>query len=128
MSGWIIFAMIFCHIVDDYYLQGILASMKQKGWWQKQESYCDKYKHDYKVALLMHAFSWAFMIMLPLLIAYSFKFHWLVSIIFGVNVLVHAIVDNLKANKKKINLVIDQTIHIVQIIITAFIVPLAYMV
>ena len=26
----IFFAMCFCHIVDDYYLQGILASMKQK--------------------------------------------------------------------------------------------------
>ena len=27
--------MIFLHIVDDYYLQGILASMKQRGWWEK---------------------------------------------------------------------------------------------
>ena len=46
-SVLILFAMIFCHIVDDYYLQGILASMKQKAWWQKQESYCEKYKYDY---------------------------------------------------------------------------------
>lgn len=128
MFGWIIFSMIFCHIVDDYYLQGILASMKQKSWWVKQESFCDKYKHDYIVALLMHSFSWAFMIMLPLLIAFSFQFHWLVSIIFGINVIIHAIVDDLKANKKKINLIFDQTIHIVQILVTAFIVPLAYLV
>ena len=27
--------MVFLHIVDDYYLQGILASMKQKQWWLK---------------------------------------------------------------------------------------------
>jgi hypothetical protein len=120
--------MIFCHIVDDYYLQGILASMKQKAWWEKQERYCDKYKHDYIVALFMHSFSWAFMIMLPLLWAFSFKFHWLVSIIFGVNVLIHALVDNLKANKKKINLIQDQAIHLIQIIATAFFVPLAYLV
>ena len=25
--------MIFLHIIDDYKLQGILASMKQKNWW-----------------------------------------------------------------------------------------------
>lgn len=25
--------MIFAHIIDDYYLQGILAHMKQKVWW-----------------------------------------------------------------------------------------------
>ena len=28
----ILFTMIFCHIVDDYYLQGWLASAKQKTW------------------------------------------------------------------------------------------------
>lgn len=27
---FILALMIFCHIVDDYYLQGILAQMKQK--------------------------------------------------------------------------------------------------
>ena len=65
---FIFFAMCFCHIVDDYYLQGILASMKQKSWWTKQESYEDKYKNDYIVALLMHAFSWSFMILIPFLL------------------------------------------------------------
>ena len=41
--------MIFAHIVDDYYLQGILASMKQKSWWTKQEGYKSLYKNDYKM-------------------------------------------------------------------------------
>ena len=27
--------MVFLHIVDDYYLQGVLATMKQKDWWIK---------------------------------------------------------------------------------------------
>lgn len=31
----ILFTMIFCHIVDDYYLQGWLASAKQKSWWKR---------------------------------------------------------------------------------------------
>ena len=33
---FILLFMIMMHIVDDYYLQGILASMKQKSWWMKQ--------------------------------------------------------------------------------------------
>lgn len=32
---FLLLLMIFLHIVDDYYLQGILASMKQKEWWHK---------------------------------------------------------------------------------------------
>lgn len=118
--------MIFMHIVDDYYLQGILASMKQKSWWQKQETYCDKYKHDYKVALFMHAFSWTFMIMLPLFWVYGFQYNIFVGLVAVLNCFVHLTVDDLKANKKKINLWQDQLIHIVQIIITALLVPFLY--
>lgn len=51
------FVMLFLHIFDDYYLQGILASMKQKDWWRKQEGYNEKYKDDYIPALFCHAFS-----------------------------------------------------------------------
>ena len=126
MNFWILPIMLFMHIVDDYYLQGILASMKQKGWWQKQETYCDKYKHDYKVALFMHAFSWTFMIMLPLFWVYGFQYNIFVGLVAGLNCFVHLTVDDLKANKKKINLWQDQLIHIVQIIITAIVVPFLY--
>ena len=31
----ILFLMIFLHIIDDFCLQGIMASMKQKSWWQE---------------------------------------------------------------------------------------------
>jgi hypothetical protein len=27
-------AMFFCHIIDDYYLQGWLATGKQRDWWK----------------------------------------------------------------------------------------------
>lgn len=118
---FIVILMIFCHIVDDYCLQGILASMKQKLWWTKQEQYADKYKHDYIVALLMHSFSWAFMIMLPIAIACSFQISALFIVIFFVNMIVHCVVDDLKANKLKINLIQDQTIHMLQIVLTAIV-------
>ena len=68
---FIILAMIFCHIVDDYYLQGGLTSMKQKKWWQENAPQ-KLYKYDYIVALIMHSMSWSFMIMLPIAISMSF--------------------------------------------------------
>ena len=35
LKMFLLFAMLFLYIVDDYYLQGILASMKQKKWWKE---------------------------------------------------------------------------------------------
>ena len=104
---FLLLLMIFLHIVDDYYLQGILASMKQKEWWHKTAP-----------ALIMHGFSWAFMIMLP--IAISMEFQCPIGFIFAflVNFIVHALVDNMKANERRINLICDQSIHIAQIILT----------
>lgn len=109
--------MLFLHIVDDYYLQGILASMKQKGWWETHSSDIF-YKNDYKIALAIHAFSWAFMIMLPIATYYQFNPPALYFCVLFVNWAVHAITDHLKANLKKINLVEDQAIHIIQIVFT----------
>ena len=119
MNVLIILAMIFLHIVDDYYLQGILASMKQKAWW-KENAPDPLYKHDYIVALMEHAFSWTFMIMLPVGIYTLFydKSIVLVVIMFLINWIIHSIVDHLKANVKVINLATDQVMHILQIIVT----------
>ena len=105
------------HIIDDYYLQGILASMKQKKWWQENAPQ-QKYKHDFIVALIVHSISWAFMVMLPIAFSLHFAFSWFYIIALVVNATVHGIVDDLKANKLKINLIQDQTIHLTQIILT----------
>ena len=111
----ILMLMIFLHIVDDYYLQGVLAKMKQRSWWEENAPQ-DDYKHDYKVALIMHAFSWSFMIMLPYIIIGINEYVACVAIL--ANATIHAIVDDLKANKKAINLVVDQTAHILQVFTT----------
>lgn len=116
---FILLCMIFCHIVDDYYLQGWLASAKQKEWWEKN---CpDKlYKNDYIMALFMHSFSWSFMMMLPYhiyIILFGGKIYPIILII---NIVIHMYVDNWKANRKKINLIQDQCIHLFQIFITWF--------
>jgi hypothetical protein len=109
--------MIFCHIVDDYYLQGWLASAKQKQWWMDNAP--DKlYRFDYIWALFMHSFSWSFMIMLPIAIFQGFDVNWVFGLMLVINTAVHAFVDNLKANVKVINLWVDQSIHMLQIIYT----------
>ena len=115
---FIVLLMIFMHIVDDYYLQGWLASAKQKKYWE--ENAPEKlYRYDYIWALIMHSFSWAFMIMLPIAFVKGFDIGIVFSIVFASNLTLHAVVDDLKANKRKINLWTDQTIHIYQIILTA---------
>jgi hypothetical protein len=115
---FIVLLMIFCHIVDDYYLQGWLASAKQKKYWQ--ENAPDKmYRFDYIWALIMHSFSWAFMIMLPIAFTRQFKADITFLVMFLVNITIHAVVDDLKANKRKINLWVDQLIHIWQVVFTA---------
>lgn len=114
---FILIAMIFCHIVDDYYLQGWLASAKQKSWWE--QNIPDKlYRYDYIAALFMHSFSWTFMMMLvPTIKVMFFGGMWNPLLFLG-NVMIHMFVDDLKANKKRINLIQDQSIHMLQIIWT----------
>ena len=125
MNVFMVFiVMLFFHVLDDFHFQGILASMKQRDWWD--ENYPSPlYKFDYMCALGMHAFSWTFMIMLPLL--FCLRFHpteawWLA---FVCNFIIHASVDDLKANAKVINLWTDQLIHIAQIMFTIFAVGLS---
>ena len=115
---FIVLCMIFCHVIADYNLQGWLASAKQKSYW-KENAPNEMYKHDYICALVMHSFSWTFMIMLPLMYAVGFKVNSFLLFLFISNVLMHAITDNFKANTKVINLWQDQSIHMYQIIITA---------
>lgn len=117
MNYVLLLSMIFCHIIDDYKLQqGVLVNLKQKSWWKENEpSY--QYKFDYLMALLMHSTSWSFMIHLPLII-YVQNTNLLLLATFLTNMIIHFVVDDLKANKRKINLIQDQTIHLVQILIT----------
>ena len=111
--------MILLHIVDDFYLQGILATMKQKDWWRKQEWFNKLYEDDWVTALIEHAFSWTFMVMLPIAwYYYHFQVDDMFVIGFFINTTIHAIIDHLKANNKMINLYTDQFIHLIQIIAT----------
>lgn len=119
----LLLTMIFLHIVDDYYLQGWLASAKQKSYWE-QNAPDELYKHDYIMALFMHSFSWAFMIMVVPSVytlintTNTNNVSLVIALFFLINLCIHMAVDNSKANLKKINLVQDQLCHLVQILIT----------
>ena len=114
----VIICMIFMHIVDDYYLQGWLASAKQKTWW-KDNAPDELYRYDYIWALIMHSFSWSFMIMIPLAVAHNFDIGPAYIIFLIANTITHALIDNAKANRHEINLWQDQILHLTQIILTA---------
>ena len=115
----ILLFMILFHIIDDFVLQPIsLSNLKQKKWWEKQEGYSDKYKDDYKVALAIHSISWSIMIHIPLVIMFPSLGQLALLISFIVNAVIHYFIDDLKANKIKINLFEDQMVHFCQICTT----------
>lgn len=112
--------MMLLHIIDDFVLQPIcLSKLKQRKWWEeniKGSSELKKYKDDYITALIIHSLSWSIMIHLPLFLIITNEI-WL-SISIAINMIIHCVVDDLKANYKKINLTEDQSVHMIQILIT----------
>lgn len=122
----IVLFMILFHIIDDFVLQPIsLSNLKQKKWWEKQEGYSDKYKDDYKVALAIHSISWSIMIHIPLFIMFPSLGQLALLISFIVNAVIHYFIDDLKANKLKINLFEDQMVHFCQICTTLSVIMIA---
>lgn len=112
----ILVLMLLGHLVADYTLQGWLADGKQKSWWKKAfgGEIPDKYKHDYIAALVCHSLYWSIFVCAPFYASTWFFYAILV------NTAIHAIVDDLKANRMKINLIQDQLLHLVQILATFF--------
>lgn len=107
--------MILLHIIDDFVLQPIsLSKLKQKTFWECYVKDSKLYKNDYKVALLIHGLSWSIMIHIPFMLLPINEWWILISVI--INAIIHAWIDNEKANKLSINLLTDQIIHLVQII------------
>ena len=116
MIIYILFLMILCHIIDDFVLQPIcLSKLKQKSWWD-ENCHGKQYKNDYKMALFIHCLSWSIMVHLPIM--FLLPYGWILSLSILINTCIHYIVDDLKANKYKINLITDQSIHFIQIILT----------
>ena len=111
---YVFLIMILLHIIDDFVLQPIcLSKLKQKSFWELYVKDDEKYKFDYKVALTIHALSWAIMIHLPLMVIGVNEYDVLLSVI--INTIIHAWIDDEKANKLNITLFEDQIMHLIQV-------------
>ena len=110
--------MLFLHVFDDFCLQAILLNrLKQKSWWQEHAP-DNAYRNDYRMALAMHAFSWTFAIMFPIALFFRFEPSPVFYAVMIINMVMHYTVDDMKANQHKLNLIIDQSLHIFQILFT----------
>lgn len=130
-------ACIGLHLIADYFLQGCLSDLKQRRWWSDQikKLYKDyggsnmscewqyrlvkKYKYDYMAGLFCHALMWSIVTFFPLM---WFCDAWMFFHLIFVNWMIHAVVDQGKANIHCFNLVQDQLIHMAQVLATVFIV------
>lgn len=106
--------MLLAHMLADYTLQGWLADGKQRSWWRRNVQNLEKtkYRYDYLTALFCHALYWSILVCLPFLDSP----HVLAAV--AVNTVTHMVVDDLKANRRVINLTQDQLLHLAQILLT----------
>jgi len=112
------------HFIADFNLQlgAGLDKFKSVDWWRKimgetiwgtADEQFRKYKHDYKVAMAIHSVVWALVTFAPCI--------WLCTSakamlsILAVNAVAHYYIDNLKANRYRLNLVQDQILHLLQV-------------
>lgn len=111
--------MLLAHIIDDFVLQPIcLSKLKQKEIWKKYNKETNNlYENDYKVALFIHGLSWSILVHLPII--FYFGLYNSVVVFFSVlfHAIIHSVVDDYKANKKRISLIYDQYAHFGQICI-----------
>ena len=119
----VLLLMFLFDIIDDFVLQPVcLSKLKQKRYWieecEKNNLDISKYDKDYITALLMHGLSWSIMIHIPLMFLGSINDDLFLLLSVLLNAVIHAIIDDLKANKLKINLDLDQCLHGLQILIT----------
>lgn len=125
----VLLAMYFLHVIEDFHVQGLLGQLKQKKTWveyckNEPESF-QRYRNDYKVCLLLHAFEWSCFIMAPMFVLMlGYYKAWTFSIIIplfmtlGLNIRLHYDIDDMKCNRMEISLVTDQIIHAIQIFVT----------
>ena len=104
--------MLLAHFFADFHLQGILADMKQEQWWNNSKN-----KYDYLAALAIHSAEWTLWMMIPLFLL-PYLDLGMFLLLAALNIVVHSLTDNSKANYRDISLVQDQVIHLAQIAFT----------
>lgn len=110
---------ILMHLLADYPLQGILASMKQKKWWG-QNAPGPMYKRDWVAGLICHSAMWGIMCAIPSVAVCCWLGDWAMGVatlgLMAAAIALHCAIDDLKANRRAINLLQDQSLHILQLL------------
>lgn len=121
MKTFVLLAMLFLHVLDDFCLQAaVLNKLKCRSWWTENAP-DPGYSRDYVAALCAHGYSWAFLTMLPLavyLVVSGADCPGLFAAAVLANAALHAAIDDAKANRRKLNLIQDQLMHVIQILLT----------
>ena len=122
----LIISMLVLHVIADFHLQGCLADLKQKRWWMDNvfsKGFNHKYDKDYLAALAMHGLEWSIIVHIPVFwLAWthlpdtSTRYLILLASVL-IQAVLHAVIDDLKCNRYKLNLIQDQMLHIGQLIL-----------
>lgn len=120
----ICFGTLALHIFADFHLQGCLADLKQRMWWKDnitQRGFGHRYDHDYLAALTVHGLEWSIFVHIPAFI-WMFccetplsKGYWILAASVLIQAVLHAVIDDMKCNRLKLNLVQDQILHVIQL-------------
>ena len=101
--------------------------MKQRSWWWEQcrktvwgtfEEQFRKYRHDHVAACVCHSLLWTLVTFSPILFLDGRVGNAFAAVCVALNTAFHAVVDDLKANRFRLNLVTDQALHAMQILAT----------
>lgn len=116
---FLLISMLWCHMVGDWILQpDIMKNGKCKSWWEK--NYPDKlYKNDYMSILFTHSLLWSITTHIPIIVMYLLNGVDLDNALIGVimiQMFIHLVIDDTKANEFLISLGTDQTLHILQVV------------
>jgi hypothetical protein len=107
--------MVVLHVIADYICQtDVMAKYKQKKSW---DGLAKQYEYDYIVFLCVHSILWSAIVFLPLLFYTNYNTVIYYDIVM-INTIIHMIIDDLKCNKLKINLIVDQVLHLIQMQLT----------
>lgn len=113
----IFFVMLLLHVVTEFVLQPVaLLRIKQKTYWEQPER-PNGGKDTSAMAIAINAILWSVMIMLPLMY-YSTEGDLILLLVFLVNMLVHAYIDEYTTNRHKLTFVTAQSLYLLQLIIT----------
>ena len=122
------------HFISDFTLQGNLGNLKWKTWWMDECNRMEKekklewgsagatfhkYRFDYICGMVCHCLYWTIFTFAPII--WKMTSTWQIALLVVMNAGFHYWVDDMKANKWRLNLCQDQLFHLVQITATFFV-------